>query len=155
MQLPLPIISRPALPPFPALRENNALAAVTPLCGVRRGESDAEPGEALLGLTLEDIREAAMARGPICPDCLGRDVVRWGKRNGIQRYRCKPCARCFTEFTGTVLEGLHLRDKFLSFCMCMVEGMTVLNWATRGTQPMSGAHGSSLESIAQVELGLR
>jgi transposase-like protein len=125
MQLPLPIISRPALPPFPALRENNALAAVTPLCGVRRGESDAEPGGALLGLTLEDIREAAMARGPICPDCLGRDVVRWGKRNGIQRYRCKPCARCFTEFTGTVLEGLHLRDKFLSFCMCMVEGMTV------------------------------
>lgn len=125
MRLPLPIISRPNLRPFPAPRENTGFAAVTLLCGARDAESDARPGKTMLGLTLEDIREAAMARGPICPDCSGRDVVRWGKRNGVQRYRCKTCRRCFTELTGTVLEGLHLRDKFPSFCMCMVEGMTV------------------------------
>lgn len=78
-----------------------------------------------LPLFVGEVREAAMPHGPRCPDCKGTRVVRNGKRKGIQRYRCKECRRCFTELTGTLFEGLHKREEFLRFCVCMVRGLSV------------------------------
>lgn len=136
MQLPLPILLRPSVRQVPTANESRGILATRPLYGAGNSESDARPVQLRLGLTLEDIRQAAMAYGPICPNCHGRDVVRWGVRNGIQRYRCKRCRKCFTELTGTVLEGLHLREEFLCFCTCMMEAMTVKRAAAKaGVSP--------------------
>lgn len=104
---------------------NDRLAATAPPYGARRGELHQVPRALKLDPLLAHLREAAMPRGPACPRCGGKSAVRNGKRNGIQRYRCKPCRRCFTDLTGTVLEGLHKRHKFLHFCLCMIQGLSV------------------------------
>ncbi len=65
-----------------------------------------------------------MPRGPLCPRCGSTDIVRFGKRRGVQRYRCKACGRTFTDFTGTVLHGLRRRALWLDFCRCLMEGLS-------------------------------
>ena len=76
-------------------------------------------------LYVGEIRDAVMPRGPLCPGCGSTDIVRFGKRRGVQRYRCKACGRTFTDFTGTVLHGLRRRALWLDFCRCLVEGLSV------------------------------
>jgi transposase-like protein len=112
-------------PVFRRQSMNERLAATAPPNGARRGELHPVPRALELEPLLARLREAAMPHGPVCPRCDSRSAVRNGKRNGIQRYRCKPCRRCFTDLTGTVLEGLHKRHKFLHFCLCMIQGLSV------------------------------
>lgn len=74
---------------------------------------------------IAQIREARWPAGPICPKCQSVVVIRFGRRNGVQRYRCKDCFRCFNDLTGTVLQGIRHRDRWLDFNSCMVRGLTV------------------------------
>jgi transposase-like protein len=76
-------------------------------------------------LYVGEIRDAVMPHGLLCPRCGSRQIVRFGKRGGTQRYRCKACARTFTDFTGTILHGLRRRDLWLDFCRCLMEGLSV------------------------------
>ena len=39
-----------------------------------------------------------------CPACNSTSVVKVGKVNNIQHYRCKLCKKKFTLFSGTILE---------------------------------------------------
>ena len=48
-----------------------------------------------------------------CPHCQCTHVIRHGQANGMQRYRCRGCAKTFSALTGTPLCGLHKRDKWL------------------------------------------
>jgi transposase-like protein len=82
-------------------------------------------------LYVGEIRDAVMSEGLACPHCHGRRVVRYGKRKGVQRYRCRECGRTFTDFTGTVLHGLRRRDLWLDFCQCLMEGLSVRDAAER------------------------
>jgi transposase-like protein len=52
-------------------------------------------------------------------------VVRYGRRGAVQRYKCKTCRCYFTDLTGSVLHRIRRRDRWLDFCLCMVEGLSV------------------------------
>ena len=43
-----------------------------------------------------------------CPHCAGRDIVGWGRSDGLLRFRCKSCGRTFNALTKTMA---HLRKK--------------------------------------------
>jgi transposase-like protein len=76
-------------------------------------------------LYVGEIRDALMPHGPACPRCRGLNVVRYGKRGAVQRYKCKSCPCYFTDLTGSVLHRIRRRDLWLDFCLCMVEGLSV------------------------------
>jgi len=58
-------------------------------------------------------------------------VVRYGKRGGVQRYKCKGCSFHFTDLTGSVLHRMRRRDLWLDFCLCMVKGLSVRDTAAK------------------------
>jgi transposase-like protein len=43
--------------------------------------------------------------------------VRYGRRGGVQRYKCKGCYFHFTDLTGSVLHRMRRRDLWLDFCL--------------------------------------
>ena len=99
------------------------LAALALSISAERGEPHARgPRQELY---VGEIRDALMPHGPKCPRCRGLDVVRYGKRGAVQRYKCKSCPCYFTDLTGSVLHRIRRRDLWLDFCLCMVEGLSV------------------------------
>ncbi len=60
-----------------------------------------------------------------CPHCNETKVQRWGKCNGLQRYRCKNCRRTFNSLTGTPLARLRKKEIWIDFAKCMNEGLSV------------------------------
>lgn len=56
-----------------------------------------------------------------CPHCGHDKYVKFGIKSGSQRYKCKSCARSFTEYTGTWMAGIHQKDKIDSYLDLMVE----------------------------------
>ena len=37
-----------------------------------------------------------------CPHCHGKNFIKFGKYNGIQRYRCKTCKKTFSNTTNSI-----------------------------------------------------
>jgi len=60
-----------------------------------------------------------------CPHCQCTHVIRHGLANGLQRYRCRGCAKTFSALTGTPLCGLHKRDKWLDQAEALHSGQTL------------------------------
>ena len=54
-----------------------------------------------------------------CPRCDSRQFGRHGFANGLQRYRCRACAKTFNGLTGTPLARLRLKDKWLNYFECL------------------------------------
>ena len=51
--------------------------------------------------------ERVAAQG--CPHCAGREVVGWGRSDGLLRFRCKNCGRTFNALTKTPMAHLCTR----------------------------------------------
>lgn len=62
-------------------------------------------------VTLEDLLRSKRDDGIRCPYCGSTEAVRFGQRNGIQRYRCrgKDCGKMFSDLTGSILSGHEKR----------------------------------------------
>ncbi len=60
-----------------------------------------------------------------CPHCLSGHIQRWGRVQGVQRYRCCQCAKTFNALTGTALAHLKCRQAWLRYAQAMVEGLSV------------------------------
>lgn len=133
MRLPLSMLPSYLPAAFYDRPADEKLAAIVLPRGTMRGELQFVPPPSELGLFSGEIREAAMSHshGIACPDCKGVRVVRYGRRKGVQRYRCNECRRHFSDLTGTVLEGIHLRGKFFQFYICMLRGFSVREAARR------------------------
>ena len=71
-------------------------------------------GERIAAL-IDQIARDTMA----CPRCDSRQFGRHGFANGLQRYRCRACAKTFNGLTGTPLARLRLKDKWLNYCDCL------------------------------------
>lgn len=125
MELNLPLLATEMHHAVYTSPAHESLASIDLPPGTARGGLRWAPRPRKLELTVAEIRESMMPDGPRCPACRGSKIVRNGKRRGIQRYRCSMCLRCFTDLTGTLLEGIHHRDKFLEFCLCMIRGCSV------------------------------
>lgn len=72
-----------------------------------------------------DLLKSMLPKEIACPRCHSKEVIKYGRRKGIQRYNCKRCTKYFTELTSTPFEGLHLREEFLEFSLCMIQGLSV------------------------------
>jgi transposase-like protein len=60
-----------------------------------------EPSSSVGGRLINEMRETRFKEGFECPHCESEHVVRFGKHNGRQRYRCKSCSKTFTDTTNT------------------------------------------------------
>src|SRR5271167_3942089 len=63
--------------------------------------------------------------------CAGRDIVAWGRANGLARYRCKSCGRTFNALTKTAMAGLRKKEQWLDHAQAMIEAMSVAKAAER------------------------
>ena len=60
-----------------------------------------------------------------CPYCLSCNYTRWGKRNDMQRYKCKDCKKTFNSLTKTPLARLRRKGHWLDYAQCLKEGVTI------------------------------
>jgi len=60
-----------------------------------------------------------------CPHCNFNQTQRWGKRNGLQRYRCKSCMKTFNSLSSTPLANLRKKDKWIKFSECIRDGVSL------------------------------
>jgi transposase-like protein len=107
-----------------ALEKAGAVAAVA-----EAGASVKKPGrrsrrEDALGTTSA---ERVAAQG--CPHRTGRDIVGWGRSDGLMRFRCKSCGRTFNALTKTPMAHLHKKEKWLDHAQAMIEGKSLAKTA--------------------------
>ena len=86
---------------------------------------EAEPSASLAAI------EARVAEDREYPHCGTPGAVSRGKTRGLRRYQCKACNKTFNAATGTALQGLHKKDKWLTFAGCLCDGLTVRASAKR------------------------
>ena len=83
-------------------------AAPEDLAAPSPGKRRAKRTEDALGTTSV---ERVESRG--CPHCAGREIVGWGRSDGLLRFRCKSCGRTFNALTRTPMAHLRKREKWL------------------------------------------
>jgi len=79
---------------------------------------DAKP----VAATVVEGRLAAERR---CPHCSADRVIKHGTANGLQRYKCRDCGKTFCALTGTPLNHLAKRGKWLGYAACLRDGLTL------------------------------
>lgn len=75
----------------------------------------------------EDIDESRFSEGIFCPHCgCTENIVKFGKYNSIQRYKCKNCNSTFSSLTKTVFarsqKPLSVWEKYIE---CMLDGLSI------------------------------
>lgn len=60
-----------------------------------------------------------------CPRCASCRYHRHGQANGLQRYRCRDCARTYNDLSGTPLARLRLREKWLDYLGTVLDSTSV------------------------------
>ena len=90
------------------------------------------------------IVEGRFACGAMCQRCESKRVIRHGHANGLQRYRCRECGKTFNALSGTPLNRLHKRDKWLQQAEALQDGQTLRKVARTlnihlSTAPTAGA----------------
>ena len=71
--------------------------------------------------------ERVESRG--CPHCAGREIVGWGRSDGLLRFRCKSCGRTFNALTRTPMAHLRKKEKWLAHAQAMIEGKSLAKTA--------------------------
>jgi transposase-like protein len=64
-----------------------------------------------------------------CPHCAGREIVGWGRSDGLLRFRCKGCGRTFNALTKTPMAHLRKKEKWLDHARAMIEGKSLAKTA--------------------------
>jgi transposase-like protein len=81
------------------------------------------------GLTVDgfikDLRDKRFRKGFACPHCNSDKIVRNGTHRGRQDYKCKACAKHFSDQTHSPFRGTHYPDKWLPFMEHMVNGLSI------------------------------
>jgi transposase-like protein len=67
--------------------------------------------------------ERVESRG--CPHCAGREIIAWGRANGLTRFRCKGCGRTFNALTQTPMARLRKRERWLDHARAMLESRSL------------------------------
>ena len=64
-----------------------------------------------------------------CPHCASREIVGWGRSDGLLRYRCKACRRTFNALTKTPMAHLRKKEEWLDHAQAMIEGKSLAKTA--------------------------
>lgn len=75
--------------------------------------------------------EKSVADKARCPHCESEKVVRNGMSDGLQRYKCRGCAKTFNALTGTPLARLRMKDKWLTQAEVLRDGLSLSKAAER------------------------
>ena len=114
-----------------------ALRQMTPIqrkiVAVELAALDAKPATTM-------IIEGRFAVTATCPHCTSLHVNRHGHSNGLQRYRCFDCHKTFSALTGTPLNRLHKRGKWLDQAQALQDGQTLREVALFLNIHLSTAH---------------
>lgn len=102
-----------------------------------------------------------------CPFCGSKHIVKWGRKDGLQRYKCKniSCARTFNSLTGTVLAHLHKKDKWLVMSkalgndlsvrktakLCNISVPTAFSWRHRFLKGISRPESQQLNEVIELD----
>jgi transposase-like protein len=62
---------------------------------------------------------------PVCPRCQATNPYRHGHAHGLQRYRCRACARTFNALSGTPLARLRHKARWLDYLEGMLDSRSV------------------------------
>jgi transposase-like protein len=89
--------------------------------------------ERLLGLLLPvaqldqavDLIEQSTAGRLVCPGCGAQHFHKHGRANGLQRYRCRNCARTCNALTGTPLARLRHKGRWLNYLGGMLDSHSI------------------------------
>jgi transposase-like protein len=76
-----------------------------------------------------DLIEQATARRLTCPGCGSHHFYKHGRANGLQRYRCRRCARTCNGLTGTPLARLRHKGRWLDY-LGMLDSHSIRRAAT-------------------------
>ena len=102
------------------------------LTAIKKAAADAASGMKTTGKRREDALgttgvERVERQG--CPHCASREIVGWGRSDGLLRYRCKACRRTFNALTKTPMAHLRKKEKWLDHAQAMIEGMSLAKTA--------------------------
>jgi transposase-like protein len=100
-----------------------------------------------------------------CVYCNSKNVKKWGKSLGIQRYRCFNCWKTFNALTGTPLAFLKKRGQWLHMAQALKEGLSVrmtaslcgvsvptaFRWRHRFLKAAAGDKPTKLQGIAEAD----
>jgi len=67
----------------------------------------------------------------VCTHCGSLNKWRWGKRDQLQRYKCKACNKTFNCLSGTPLARLNKKQEWLTYANCLKLGYTVRKAASK------------------------
>jgi transposase-like protein len=112
-----------------------------------------------------DVANDRAIRAHICPNCQSTSAWRWGFKSGVQRFRCKDCARTYNALTATPLARLKRRDAWLAYGEAMTEGLsirksaakagldinTAFRWRHRMLTAPSAVHDSEMDGIVEAD----
>ena len=97
-------------------------ARIEPVGGAKREEDEDETVASIVH------RRVAVSG---CPHCQSREIVGWGRSDGLPRYRCKSCGKTFNALTKTPMAGLHKKEEWLEHAEAMIDGASVAKTAER------------------------
>lgn len=100
-----------------------------------------------------------------CPHCAGREIVGWGRSDGLLRYRGKACRRTFNALTQTPMAHLRKKEKWRDHVQAMIEGKslaktaalcgvhptTALRWRHRFPRPPAVNKPRTLRGIVEAD----
>lgn len=112
-----------------------------------------------------DVAERRVDGAMACPHCAGRRIVKNGFADGLQRFKCRGCAKTFNALSGTPLARLHLRGKWLGQTEALRDGLslsevqellgisrtTALRWRHRFLALPKEQRAQSLTGVAEID----
>lgn len=72
-----------------------------------------------------DLLERRIENNYQCVHCSSPNIIKFGQRSGLTRYRCKSCSRTFNALTGTPLAHLRKKELWLKFAKTLIDSFSV------------------------------
>ena len=105
------------------------------------------------------------SRPAACPHCGDASAVRHGHASGLQRYRCRGCAKTFNALTATPLARLRHKDKWERQAAVLRQGLSVhqavgalgvalstaFRWRLRFLQRAQGVEAQTLQGVVEAD----
>ena len=61
-----------------------------------------------------------------CPNCNGNHIIKHGKRNNIQRYKCKSCSKVFSERCNSIISNTKVSlDKWFMYIALLINKISI------------------------------